>query len=92
MFIYRDGVARNVVFGLIIEFKLSSVLFSINKKMVEVFVSEELMEELKEIYQENEYAAIPVHLDTKTVMLDGDVPKIKLDEELVEANMDEKIF
>lgn len=90
MFIYRDGVAQNVVFGLIVEFKPSSVLFSINKKMMEVFVSEELMEELKEIYQENEHAAIPIHIETKTVMLDGDVPERKLGEELMEANIDEQ--
>ena len=88
MIIFHEGLEKEIVFGIIQYIKESSVVFSVHKEPIEIFVSDTLLTELKEIYQENEHAAIPIQLETETVILDGYVPEMKLGNELKEADLD----
>ncbi|MFD1705251.1 hypothetical protein ACFSCZ_00615 [Siminovitchia sediminis] len=78
------GENLNVTLGVIKAFREESVVFSLNGEEVVIPTSTNTLNRLKEIVEENEFALIPIHMETKTVILDFKIPEQGL-AELVEG-------
>lgn len=59
--------------GLVKEVVGSTVVFSVNGKEVHIEVNKETLENVQEIIKVSDEALFPIDLQTKTILLDGEV-------------------
>jgi len=75
MDLYVNGSYQSVDIGYVKEIKESSVVFIIKDGEIEMAIDRVTLDALQTIIQADEDALIPLDLDTKTVILDGEPTK-----------------
>lgn len=76
----QNGKQMDAVLGLVKEICGDTVVFSIVGKEVAVNAAGSTVNNLRKIIEENESALIPIHMETKSILLELRVPEILLDE------------
>lgn len=76
----QDGEQIDAVLGLVKEISGETVVFSIIGKEVAVNAAGSTVNNLRKLIEENETALIPIHMETKIILLEAKVPEIHLDE------------
>ncbi|MFD1707545.1 hypothetical protein ACFSCZ_12505 [Siminovitchia sediminis] len=76
----QNGKQMDAVLGLIKEIRGETVVFSIIGKEVAVNAAGSTVNNLRKIIEENETALIPIHMETKSILLEAKVPENLLDE------------
>jgi len=75
MDLYVNGAYQSVDIGYVKEIKDSSVVFIVNDGEVEMAIDSVTLDAIQTIIQVDEDALIPLDLETKTIILDGEPTK-----------------
>lgn len=80
MLVVRKGQSLQVTLGIVKAIKDFSVVLSVGNEDVEVDVSRYTMERIKEIEEVTPFALLPIHMETKSILLDVELPESGLEE------------
>lgn len=78
--IEQNGQEMDAVLGLVKEIQGETVVFSVSGKEIAVDAARSSVNIIRRIIEENESALIPLHMETKSILLEASVPEILLDE------------